>query len=114
METAGVVELDGPAGGALQGNPLGPHGGGPKRFPLARRKGCDFLDILLQFLNLMAELRIVGDKDLRSRGSDPRKSVDASLPSPQLLRRHFEGFVRELCMMLTFLGFLFEPEFQEV
>ncbi|KAG8047420.1 hypothetical protein GUJ93_ZPchr0008g13746 [Zizania palustris] len=28
--------------------------------------------------------------------------------------RHFEGFVRELRMMLTFLGFLFEPEFQGV
>ncbi|KAG8069246.1 hypothetical protein GUJ93_ZPchr0005g15542 [Zizania palustris] len=25
--------------------------------------------------------------------------------------RHFEGFVRELRMMVTFLGFLFEPEF---
>ncbi|KAG8081498.1 hypothetical protein GUJ93_ZPchr0007g6125 [Zizania palustris] len=28
--------------------------------------------------------------------------------------RHYEGFVRELRMMLTFLGFLFEPEFQGV
>ncbi|KAG8076837.1 hypothetical protein GUJ93_ZPchr0006g43201 [Zizania palustris] len=28
--------------------------------------------------------------------------------------RHFEGFIKELRMMLTFLGFLFEPEFQGV
>ncbi|KAG8091192.1 hypothetical protein GUJ93_ZPchr0011g28941 [Zizania palustris] len=28
--------------------------------------------------------------------------------------RHFEGFIRELRMMVTFLGFLFEPEFHGV
>ncbi|KAG8083933.1 hypothetical protein GUJ93_ZPchr0010g10993 [Zizania palustris] len=28
--------------------------------------------------------------------------------------RHYEGFIRELHMMLTFLGYLFEPEFQGV
>ncbi|KAG8052609.1 hypothetical protein GUJ93_ZPchr0001g31624 [Zizania palustris] len=54
-------------------------------------------------------------KPLR-RASQDGIRVDLTMPVYQVhsFCRHFEGFVRELRMMVTFLGFLFEPEFHGV
>ncbi|KAG8095909.1 hypothetical protein GUJ93_ZPchr0013g37104 [Zizania palustris] len=74
----------------------------------------------------------VGQGDRRNTIADEEPEPLRRLPSPPTaLRRpltspkmpvyqvhsycrHYEGFIRELRMMLTFLGFLFEPEFQGV